>query len=180
MVVRILLVLALVHLGLLFAVAGLTKGLSASSFRSQLLDHHLLPTWSYSAVAWGLPGVEFSVGLMLLSGFEPRFSAAVATIMLCLFVAYRLALIRGGSSGDQPPCACFGNVQFTRELGSRAELVGVGVNLAIAATATALAAGEFAYSPMVSVVSTSVAVASFVVVVLLRASVRKAVAATSN
>jgi uncharacterized membrane protein YphA (DoxX/SURF4 family) len=67
--------------------------------------YQLLPASLATIVGWGLPFAEIALGLLLLAGIATRAVAAVAGMLLVIFIAGVVSAAARGLSID---CGCFG------------------------------------------------------------------------
>lgn len=74
-------------------------------FAMQIDSYQLLPPPAVTLLAHTLPFVELILGLLLVSGWQLRFSSAVATALLLGFFG---VVIRSYAKGLQINCGCFG------------------------------------------------------------------------
>jgi uncharacterized membrane protein YphA (DoxX/SURF4 family) len=90
--------------GIVLAYSALTKFLSPRAFVAVMGDYGLFPEAMILPVATGAVALEFSLGLMLLSGIGRRFAARIAVPMVVVFVAFIIRALATGMSD----CGCFG------------------------------------------------------------------------
>lgn len=139
-----LLSVALIHLGLLFSVAGLTKSFSPRAFAQLLGQHGLIPKRLCLLTAWSMFTGEIFLGIWLVSGIEYRIATACASLLLAAFVLYRVGLKAFGP--DDASCGCLGNSNLVGP-----EAAGVVLNLFVALTVTVIGASSNRYSMPASV-----------------------------
>jgi hypothetical protein len=135
--------LALVHLGLFFSVAGLTKALSPRAFGLTLTQHGLVPKPLCHVTAWIVFIAELFLGVWLVSGIEYHIAAGFATVILGSFLLYRMALRAFGPDGAE--CGCLGNLNTAGPEGT-----GVVLNLLVALTVIVIGGNSDRYSMPVS------------------------------
>lgn len=93
----------------IFLYAGFVKlypTINLYKFMMDISTYQLLPDWGVQFVAYTLPPFEVALGLLLLSGWKLRYSAAVAGALLTAFmVAMGITYARG----IEAACGCFGS-----------------------------------------------------------------------
>lgn len=67
--------------------------------------YQLLPESLVGVVGYGLPVLEIVLAVMLLAGFATRFSAAIAGILMVVFIG---GIISAWARGLTIDCGCFG------------------------------------------------------------------------
>jgi uncharacterized membrane protein YphA (DoxX/SURF4 family) len=92
-------------LGGVFVVAGVLKAVDPQSSVAAVGAYKLLPASLATIVGWGLPFAEIALGLLLLAGIATRAVAAVAGLLLVIFIAGVVSAAARGLSID---CGCFG------------------------------------------------------------------------
>ena len=92
-------------LGGVFVVAGVLKAVDPQSSVAAVDAYRLLPASLATIVGWGLPFAEIALGLLLLAGIATRAVAAVAGLLLVIFIAGVVSAAARGLSID---CGCFG------------------------------------------------------------------------
>jgi uncharacterized membrane protein YphA (DoxX/SURF4 family) len=92
-------------LGGVFVVAGVLKAVDPQSSVAAVRAYQLLPASLATIVGWGLPFAEIALGLLLLAGIATRAIAAVAGLLLVIFIAGVASAAARGLSID---CGCFG------------------------------------------------------------------------
>jgi len=102
---RILTLIFRIALGGLFAYAGYVKLREPLLFEMAVDAYRLLPPWGVIAVARTLPWVEVALGAMLLIGWQLKYVASVAALLLGVFVAMMAITY---SRGTEASCGCFG------------------------------------------------------------------------
>ncbi len=93
-------------LGAVVLVAGALKISSPAQSVQAVQAYRLLPLSVAEVVGHGLPFLEIAVGLLLIAGMGVRLSAAVAGVLMVVFVAAIASVWARGLSID---CGCFGN-----------------------------------------------------------------------
>jgi uncharacterized membrane protein YphA (DoxX/SURF4 family) len=91
--------------GGVFVVAGVLKAVDPQSSVAAVDAYRLLPASLATIVGWGLPFAEIALGLLLLAGIATRAVAAVAGLLLVIFIAGVVSAAARGLSID---CGCFG------------------------------------------------------------------------
>jgi len=93
-----------IALGAIFIVAALPKVVDPPSFAHMIYNYRLVPGAAVNALALVMPWVEILVGLALILGVWPREAAALAGLLLLVFIAaIGLNLVRGHAVD----CGCF-------------------------------------------------------------------------
>jgi hypothetical protein len=93
-----------IGLGAIFVVAALPKVLDPPSFAHMIYNYRLVPGAAVNALALVMPWVEILVGLALILGVWPREAAALAGLLLLVFIAaIGFNLVRGHAVD----CGCF-------------------------------------------------------------------------
>jgi uncharacterized membrane protein YphA (DoxX/SURF4 family) len=88
-----------------FVVSGGLKVIDPQSSVAAVRAYKLLPGSLVTIVGWGLPFAEIALGLLLLAGIATRVVAAVAGILLVIFI---LAVVSVAARGLSIDCGCFG------------------------------------------------------------------------
>jgi len=102
---RAIVLLARLTLGAIFLYAAATKVPDMAAFAKDVANYRLLPAALVPFVTAVVVGIEFVVGLALVTGVWARAAALVAAGMLVVFVAgLSQALLRG----IDLRCGCFG------------------------------------------------------------------------
>jgi uncharacterized membrane protein YphA (DoxX/SURF4 family) len=97
---------ARILLGVVYLYAAWTKLSQPWLLFAMSIDAYgVLPEWAVLALARVLPWFELALGLVLLSGFRLRETAAVSTLLLGGFLAL---MLRTWSAGMGIDCGCFG------------------------------------------------------------------------
>jgi uncharacterized membrane protein YphA (DoxX/SURF4 family) len=86
-------------------VAGALKVIDLQSSVAAVAAYELVPAWTERLIGWGLPFVELGLGLLLVAGLFTRVVAAVAGVMIGVFV---VAVISAAVRGLSIDCGCFG------------------------------------------------------------------------
>ena len=93
-----------IALGAIFVVAALPKVIDPPSFAHMIYNYRLMPGAVVNALALVMPWVEILVGLALILGVWPREAAALAGVLLLVFIAaIGFNLVRGHAVD----CGCF-------------------------------------------------------------------------
>jgi uncharacterized membrane protein YphA (DoxX/SURF4 family) len=95
---------ARIALAAVFLVAGATKvGDLAASARA-VNAYRLMPFEAAKVVGAVLPFVEIALGLLLLAGIAVRLSAAIAAVLLVIFI---VGIVSAWARGLRIDCGCF-------------------------------------------------------------------------
>ncbi|MGD0298073.1 MAG: MauE/DoxX family redox-associated membrane protein [Bryobacteraceae bacterium] len=102
-------------------------------FAMSIDAYQILPEWAALTLGRILPWLELFLGLLLLTGFGLRYSAAGASILLGGFFA---VMVRAYVMGMKIDCACFGlgDVIGPRTLARDGVLLALSVGLTALAT----------------------------------------------
>ncbi len=93
-----------IALGAIFVAAALPKILDPPSFAHMIYNYRLVPGAAVNALGLVMPWVEILVGLALILGVWPREAAALAGVLLLVFIgAIGFNLVRGHAVD----CGCF-------------------------------------------------------------------------
>jgi uncharacterized membrane protein YphA (DoxX/SURF4 family) len=91
-------------LGIVFIYASVGKILYPADFLISIRSYRLLPSMLIKPIAYALPWIEITFGVLLTLGVLVRFSAIVLSLLLAVFIAaITSALIRGIDIN----CGCF-------------------------------------------------------------------------
>ena len=93
-----------IALGAIFVVAALPKVIDPPSFAHMIYNYRLMPGAVVNALALVMPWVEILVGLALILGVWPREAAALAGVLLLVFIA---AIGFNLARGHAVDCGCF-------------------------------------------------------------------------
>ena len=152
-------VAALLHSGLLLTATGLGKLLAPVLFRIELRRQAIVPKRLAGITAAGVPTVELTVGLWLLSGVAARFALLAAAGCLLAFAGYNaLLVVRRRPLG----CGCTGLWRVDASSHAVA-LVATLISCGIAAGSAFLAPAGNAYPLPLSTVIVVAAAAAVVV-----------------
>lgn len=103
---RFLVLAARLLLGLVFIWSGFPKLLQLPEFARIVQNYQLLPDSLATPYAYGLPWLELTLGVLLLSGVLVRLAGGVSAALLLSFM---LAIAISMARGTMPPdCGCFG------------------------------------------------------------------------
>ncbi len=95
-----------VILGGVFLYAAYTKLIQPWTVFALAIDsYQLLPASAVLFVARWLPWFELALGLLLLTGFQLRYSATAASLLLAVFLGI---MVRSYVKGLGIDCGCFG------------------------------------------------------------------------
>lgn len=98
-------------IGIVFAIASLSKIGDLGAFAAQVHNFRLAPVWSENLLAMTLPWVELLAALSLVLGIRPRAGAAIVTLLMVAFTAgVAIAMARGLDF----ECGCFGTADQSR------------------------------------------------------------------
>jgi uncharacterized membrane protein YphA (DoxX/SURF4 family) len=93
-------------LGAIFLYAAYTKlSQPLSLFALSIDSYQLLPDWAVFAVAYTLPFLELTLGLLLLIGWGLRWVATATALILGTFF---ILMLRSYGMGLTIDCGCFG------------------------------------------------------------------------
>ena len=93
-----------IGLGAIFVVAAIPKIADPPSFAHMIYNYRLVPGFAVNALALVMPWVEILTGLALILGVWPREAAALAGLLLLMFlwaIGFNLA------RGHAVDCGCF-------------------------------------------------------------------------
>ena len=97
--------LARLILGGVLLVAGALKVIGPQSSVAAVRAYELVPSWLDRPIGWGLPFLELGLGLLLLAGLLTRQTAAVAGLLVVVFL---IAVVSAAARGLSLDCGCFG------------------------------------------------------------------------
>jgi len=100
--------------GGVFLAAGVLKVGDHNGMVSAVDAYKVIPSSLVDAVAWMLPLLEITVGVMLLIGLATRVAAWTVTAML---VAFLIGIIQAKIRGLEIDCGCFATGQAPKEGG---------------------------------------------------------------
>jgi uncharacterized membrane protein YphA (DoxX/SURF4 family) len=92
-------------LAAVFAIAALAKIGNPEAMVRAVRAYQILPEGAVHPVAYALPFVELALAVLLLAGVATRLVAAVAFVLLLLFIG---AVSSAGLRGLKIDCGCFG------------------------------------------------------------------------
>jgi uncharacterized membrane protein YphA (DoxX/SURF4 family) len=92
-------------LGVVLLVAGGIKVADPVTSEQAVAAYQILPHALVTPVGWGLPFLEMALGLLLLVGYGTRIAAAIAGVLMVLFIA---AVGSAWARGLSIDCGCFG------------------------------------------------------------------------
>lgn len=147
--IHILVSLALLHLALLFATAGISKALAPDGFAQLIRSHGVIPPSASKAVALATIGIEIGLGIWLIGGVQYRLATSVALVMLTAFFVYHLALKRTAPSDTD--CGCMGTA------GYKSSTAGLVMNIVVAGSLALTGSGNH-YDPRVAIFLASLAI----------------------
>ena len=93
-------------IGAVLLASALGKSLDMPGFVDVLVTYQLFPDWSLWALALGITGIEWVLGVWILVGWRLSTGALIA---LCLNGLYAIGLVVTLVRGlDLPNCGCYG------------------------------------------------------------------------
>ena len=102
-------------LGVVFLLFGLTKVGVPGAFATSINGYEMnLPSGLVTVMAVGLPLLEVAIGILLLVGLWTRLSAAIAGVLLVIFL---IAMIQAMFRGLSPDCGCAAGVATANPIG---------------------------------------------------------------
>ena len=108
-----------VALGAVWLWASWEKLRSPRTFVQAVRAYDATPEWLSKAIGYGLPVLEFSIGLLLVLGLAVRLAAAVSSALLVVFL---IGIVQAAARGIKLECGCFGgggqsdNTQYTLDI----------------------------------------------------------------
>lgn len=97
--------LARLVVGGVLVVAGALKVIDPRSSVAAVRAYEIVPAWLEQPLGWGLPFLELALGLLLLAGLFTRVVAALAGLLIVVFI---VAVISAAARGLSIDCGCFG------------------------------------------------------------------------
>ncbi len=94
-----------VFLGVIWIWASWAKLASPREFVQAVRAYDATPEWMSEAIGYGLPTVEFCLGVLLIIGIVVRLSAIVS---VALFVVFLIGVSQASARGLKLDCGCFG------------------------------------------------------------------------
>jgi len=92
-------------LGAIWIWAAVPKLSSPRTFIEAVRAYDATPEWLSQAIAYGLPVLEFCLGVALIIGISVRIAAAASGV---LFVVFLIGIIQAAARGLELSCGCFG------------------------------------------------------------------------
>jgi protein-disulfide isomerase len=92
-------------LGAIWIWASIDKLKSPRTFVQAVRAYDVTPEWLSKAIGYGLPVLEFSLGVLLILGIVVRMSAIVSVV---LFVVFLIGVGEAAARGLKLECGCFG------------------------------------------------------------------------
>jgi protein-disulfide isomerase/uncharacterized membrane protein YphA (DoxX/SURF4 family) len=92
-------------LGGIWIWASLSKLHDPRKFVQAVRAYDATPEWLSKAIGYGLPVLEFCLGVLLVVGIVTRLAAAASTL---LFVVFLVGLVEAAARGIELSCGCFG------------------------------------------------------------------------
>ncbi|MBM3934463.1 MAG: DoxX family membrane protein [SAR202 cluster bacterium] len=90
---------------MVFLLSAAGKVFAPRRFATDVRNYRILPAPAATAFAWALPYIEIALGVMLMTGVQPRLAAAISAIFIVAFmVAVAVAMARKFNL----TCTCFG------------------------------------------------------------------------
>lgn len=108
-----------VFLGVIWIWAAWEKLRSPRVFLLAVRAYDATPEWLSKAIAYGLPVLEFSLGVLLILGVVVRLAAIVSGVLLVVFL---IGIVQAAARGLKLDCGCFGGggetnqTQYTLEI----------------------------------------------------------------
>jgi len=94
-----------VALGAIWIWASWEKLRSPRTFVQAVRAYDATPEWLSKAIGYGLPVVEFALGVLLVLGIALRLSVIVSTV---LFVVFLVGIVQAAARDIKLECGCFG------------------------------------------------------------------------
>ncbi len=92
--------------GLVFLLAGVSKGLDTNAFAAEISAYQIVPAPLVQPMAIALPLLEILIAVYVLIGLAQRWAAAAAGTLLVIFIGAMASALARGLTLD---CGCFGN-----------------------------------------------------------------------
>ena len=92
-------------LGVVWIWASLSKLHDPRTFVQAIRIYDATPEWLTKAIGYGMPVLEFCLGVLLIAGVAVRIAAAVSGV---LFLVFLIGLIQAAARGIKLSCGCFG------------------------------------------------------------------------
>jgi protein-disulfide isomerase/uncharacterized membrane protein YphA (DoxX/SURF4 family) len=92
-------------LGAIWIWAAASKLGSPRTFVQAVRAYDATPEWLSKAIGYGLPVLEFCLGILLILGVAVRIAAILSGL---LFLVFLIGLIQAAARGIQLECGCFG------------------------------------------------------------------------
>src|SRR3954453_22004753 len=93
-------------LGALWLWAAVTKLGNPREFVQTVRAYDVTWEWLSKAIGYGLPVLEFGLGVLLVLGLVTRLAAAVSAF---LFLVFLIGLVQAAARGLKLECGCFGS-----------------------------------------------------------------------
>jgi protein-disulfide isomerase len=94
-----------IGLGAIWIWASMSKLSSPRTFVQAVRAYDASPEWLSRAIGYGLPVLEFGIGVLLILGVAVRLSAIMSAV---LFAVFLIGLVQAAARGLQLSCGCFG------------------------------------------------------------------------
>jgi protein-disulfide isomerase len=92
-------------LGAIWIWAAVPKLRSPRTFVQAVRAYDVTPEWLSKAIGYGLPVLEFAIGVLLILGIVVRMSAIASAALLVVFL---IGVIQAAARGLKLECGCFG------------------------------------------------------------------------
>ena len=121
-------------LGVVWIWAALPKLRSPRTFAEAVRAYDVTPEWLTDAIAYGMPVLEFCIGVLLIIGLVVRISAAASAV---LFLVFLIGVAQAAARGLKLSCGCFGGggetlkTSYTLEILRDVGLLAVAVYLVV-------------------------------------------------
>ncbi|MDT4918918.1 MAG: hypothetical protein QOH89_3618 [Pseudonocardiales bacterium] len=92
--------------GAIWIWASISKLRDPRQFVQAVRAYDMTPEWLSKAIGYGLPVLEFGLGVLLVLGLATRLAAAISAV---LFFVFLIALVTAAARGLKLRCGCFGN-----------------------------------------------------------------------
>jgi protein-disulfide isomerase/uncharacterized membrane protein YphA (DoxX/SURF4 family) len=94
-----------VALGVIWIWAAWSKLREPRTFLQAVRAYDVTPEWLSKAIGYGLPVLEFCVGVLLILGLALRLAAILSA---ALFVVFLVGIVQAAARGIKLECGCFG------------------------------------------------------------------------
>lgn len=93
-------------LGIVWIWASVSKISDPRTFVQAVRAYDATPEWLSKAIGYGLPVLEFALGVLLILGIAVRIAAATSGVLLVVFL---IGIIEVAARGIKLECGCFGD-----------------------------------------------------------------------